>query len=86
MINNQEFKKLENEITTKAISLISTDSMAEKLAKKMQSEIEKSFEGRLQDLDLGYWLRSELEDPTTPAGKAFDKAMSKIAENMVKSI
>ena len=86
MINNEEFKKLESEVVTKAITMINTDALAEKLAKKMQSEIEESFEEHVQDIDLVYWLRSELEDNTTVAGKAFEKAMSKIAKNMVKAI
>ena len=86
MRNNEEFKKLEDEVTTKAIAMINTDAMAEKLAKKMQSEIESNFNDYLNDFDLGCWLIGQLEDNTTVAGKAFEKAMSKIAKNMVKAI
>ncbi|MAF42810.1 MAG: hypothetical protein CMI54_01395 [Parcubacteria group bacterium] len=83
---NDEFKKLEDKVVAQAIALINTDEMAEKLAKKMKVQIEQAFGEHLNDFDFGYWIRSELEDPDTVGGKAFDKAMKKMTKKMVAAI
>jgi protein-tyrosine-phosphatase len=85
-MKNEELKKLEDKVVSQAIALINTDEMAAKLAKSLQKEIEDNFKEHLIDFDLGYWLRSEIEDPSTATGKAFEKAMSKIVKKMVTAI
>lgn len=83
---NDQIRKLQDEVITKAVKLINRDELADKLAQKMKGDIEEAFQHEIGEIDFSYWITSELQDETTVAGKAFAKAMDKIAKAMVKAI
>jgi len=78
--------EMQDKIIAQAIKGINTDQLVKRLTKKLEEEIENSFNSNLDDIDIGYWLKSELEDDSTKAGKAFSKAVSGITERMAKAI
>lgn len=85
-MSNEALTKLQDKIMAEAIKGINIEPLVKKLTKKLEDEIISSHEQCLDNIDLAYWMREELEDTTTKAGKAFSKAVSGIAEKMAKSI
>ena len=85
-MSNEALNKLQDKIMAEAIKGINIDGVVKRLTKRLEDEIIESHNQTLDNIDLAYWLREELEDSSTKAGKAFNKAVSNIAEKMAKSI
>ena len=83
---NTAMKALEEEVISKAIKLIDTDALAKKMSKKLEKEIIEAYEHQINDIDISYWIKEEIESNKTVAGKAFNKVISKLARTMVDSI
>ena len=85
-MSNEALNKLQDKIMAEAIKGINIEPLVKKLTKKLEDEIISSHEQCIDNIDLAYWLREELEDQSTKAGKAFSKAVSNIAEKMAKAV
>jgi len=85
-MSNEALTKLQDKIIAQAIKGINTEALVKKLTKKLEDEIASGFDQNLDSIDISYWLREELEDDSTKAGKAFSKAVSSIAEKMAKAV
>jgi len=85
-MSNEALTKLQDKIIGQAIKGINTDALVKKLTKKLEDEIVSGFDQNLENIDISYWLREELEDGSTKAGKAFSKAVASIAEKMAKAV
>jgi hypothetical protein len=84
---SKAINEFQEELIKKAISLIDTDELAEKLAGQIQSRLEHDAKDIFDnDIYLRDWLQDAITDESSPVGKAFDKAVSKIANKMVKAI
>ena len=82
----EALNKLQEKMVMEAIKHINTDDVVKKLTKKLEDSIINGFDENLQNIDISYWIREELEDDSTKAGKAFSKAISNMAENMAKAV
>ena len=85
-MSNEALVKLQDKIIAQAIKGIDTDGLVKRLTKKLEEEIISGFDQTLDNVDISYWLREELDDDSTKAGKAFSKAVSSIAEKMAKAV
>lgn len=85
-MSNEALTKLQDKIMAEAVKGINIDGLVKKLTKKLEEEIIESHNHALDNIDLAYWLREELEDNSTKAGKAFSKAVSNIAGKMAKAV
>ena len=77
---------LQEKLVAQAIKGINTDAVVKRLTKKLEQNILDGFEGTINEMDISYWVRNELEDESTKAGKAFSKSLSVMAEKMAKSL
>lgn len=86
-MKSEAIRKLEDEVTAKAIAMLNTDELAKKMAKKLEEAIADAYDRVLENgFDFEYWLQEELQNEKTVAGKAFSKAMREIAKRMAEAI
>ncbi len=86
-MKHELIQEIEDKVVKKAISHVDQDKIADLLASKLQKRIEDDFASVIEnDLDIAYWIRDELTDEGTKAGKAFTKAIAGITKKMADSI
>ena len=84
---NKAIEDLETKIVTEAVKSIDVSVMAKKMAKKIEEEMLKGLDDCLDNhLDIGCWITEELQDESSTVGKAYQRALKKIASKMVASI
>lgn len=86
-MNHELVQSFEAQVVKKAISLIDKDALAKDLAKRLQADMKKSMDEYVnQEMDFLDWIRDELYNEKTVAGKAFKKAFNSMAKTMAESI
>ena len=86
-MRNEAIDKFNDKVIKEALQQVDQDKMAKVLAAKLEKEMLASFDAMLEDnFDFEYWLREELQNTKTVAGKAFQKAMTGIAKRMAEAI
>ena len=86
-MRNEAIDKFNDKVIKEALQQVDRDKMAKALATKIEKEMLASFDAMLEDnFDFEYWLREELQNTKTVAGKAFQKAMTGIAKRMAEAI
>ena len=86
-MRNEAIDKFNDKVIKEALQQVDRDKMAKALAVKIEKELLASFDAILENnFDFKDWLSEELQDTKTPAGKAFQKAMTGIAKRMAEAI
>lgn len=86
-MRNEAIDKFNDKVIKEALQQVDSTKMAKALAVKIEKELLASFDAMIEnDFDFEYWLSEELQNTKTPAGKAFQKAMTGIAKRMAEAI
>jgi len=86
-MRNEAISKFNDKVIKEALQQVDSTKMAKTLAAKIEKEMVVSFDTMIDNnFDFEYWLSEELQNEKTPAGKVFQKAMTRIAKRMADAI